>query len=553
MAQQQQQAQGDISPTRIPLVTNVSNRLNTADIDGRLVNCVAEHAPNSRDYWIYKRPGLTTFLTNVPSDTQALGMYQWEGTLYSVFGNSFYAGSTWIGNVDDTSGAYTFSSTPEGDTGNVAQLFFHNANYVYRYDPVNGIADLHAGAAPDGSFSLTSAAAQTSDTVTVVTADANGNAGPAPTSQTVTTNPDGTVTVTGNATPGYTVTVTFADSTAVSGSANNDGPPPQGLVPGQVYLDGTMYVCVAETATVMGSDLNTLNTWPVDNALAADIEPEPAVAIYKQMVYVVVFKQYSVEFFYDAGNTEASPLAWVPGQKLNMGCMDARTIGQISGVLVWVSRIREGGASIVMMDQLTPVTISTAPIERILQQVDFTTNSIYGFCCKMEGHMLYVLTIVEMNITIVYDITEKLWYEWQDINGNYWNMAFSTGLLNHTYIQGEFTGKIYQLDNTSALDDGLTIVSNVWTPVFDGGTRRKKMISYMRFVGDNLDRACLRVRVTDDDYRTWSDFREVPMGRTPILPRCGTFRRRAWHIQHNMPIPGRFLTAIEPEMELCDL
>jgi hypothetical protein len=464
---------GDNRPTRIPLVTNLQNRSESFTIDARLVNCYAESI-SQQEVHIYKRPGLIPYTQPSGGAAAGLGVFNWNGTIYSVFGGTLYAGTTALGSVD-SSAAYSFSSL----LGTTPTLFLQNGSHYYQYNSSSGLVGI---------------------------------------------------------TPGSFTTV----------------------VPGAGYLDGTMYVMDA-TANVWGSELNNVSTgqWLATNLIVAQSEPCPAIALAKQLVYIIAFKTYSVEMFYDAGNATGSPLGAVPGQKLNYGIRHAGTLAQISGVILWVDLIPEGGMSVRVMDQLTAQPCSTPQIEKLLQGADsagYFNGPVYSWAAKIDGHMFYCLTIQQLNVTLVYDLTQKLWYQWTAATGGYMPIVASTFLNGATIVQGQSDGRLYTLSTQTASDNGSIITSDIYTPEFEGGTRRRKVIDKMRVVGDVFPGNVLQIRVSDDDFTTWSGFRGVDMGTIdPYLDNCGTFKRRVWHIRQACNTTGRIIQALEPEIEVGDL
>lgn len=459
--QQSMGGTGDNRPVRIPLATDIRNRGESSAIDGRLINAYVEKV--GEDYWVYKRPGLTRF-SSLGSAATGLGVFNWLGDIYAVWGTQLYKNNVALGAVDGSS-AYTFSSA----LGATPRLFLHNGTHAYFYSVTDGLV-------------------------------------------------------------------------AVAGGI------PANMVPGQAYLDATTYV-VTPGATVQGSGLNDLTTWPALNNLIAQIEPDQAMAVAKQLVYVVVFKQWSTEMFYDAGNATGSPLGPVQGQKLNFGIRHAGTLGMISGVILWVNAIREGGMSVMLLDQLSAQPISTPNIDRLLQAANFT-SPVYSWTGRVDGHMFYAVTLTSLNLTLVYDLKQQVWQEWTDTNGNFMPIVSSTYSGSVSLLQHASNGIIYSLDTQNGTDAGAMITTDIFTPPWEAGTRKRKVIGRMRVVGDMKAGNTLQIRVSDDDYQTFSNFRAVDMGqRDPFLTACGTFRRRIWHVRHTAPIPGRLVMVLEPEIE----
>jgi hypothetical protein len=471
-SQQGQQSAGDNKPLRIPLVTNLQNRSELASEDARLVNCYAEPV-SQQEVHIYKRPGLVPYTQPAGGAAIGRGVFNWNGTIYSIFNGTLYAGTTAVGNVSNSAGLYTFGSI----LGATPSLFLQNGSNFYYYNSTVGLQ----GIAP-GSF----------------------------------------------------------------GS----------VVPGCAYLDGTMYL-MDSNCNVWGSGINNVTSWEATNLIVAQSEPCPGIVIGKQLVYVVAFKEYSTEMFYDAGNATGSPLAGVPGQKLNFGIRHSNTLAQLSGVYLWVDLIPEGGMSVKIMDQLTAQPCSTPQVERLLQYADaqgYFNGSVFSWTAKIDGHMFYCLSIIELGVTLVYDLVTKLWQQWTAPTGGCMSIVSSTFLNGATICQDASNGYLYTLSTQVATDNGVIIPSDIYTPSWDAGTYRRKVIDKMRVIGDKYRGNVLQIRVSDNDYVSWSQFRQVDMGvDDPFLANCGTFRRRAWNIHHAANVPGRIVQSLEPEVEVGDL
>ena len=338
--------------------------------------------------------------------------------------------------------------------------------------------------------------------------------------------------VMGNGIYGYTYdgTATFAQIADVDF--------PAAFVKGWAYLDGTTYVMKAN-AEVRGSDIEDPTSWALLNVIVARIEPDPGVALGKQLVYVIAFKQWTTEAFYDAANTTGSPLGTVQGAKVNKGCASADSVVDIGGALYFLAQNRESGVQVGCINGLKYEDISTKPIERLLQTADFTT--VYAFGISIDGHAFYVVTMKNSNLTLAYDIDEKMWPQWTDASGNYFPfVSAATSTTGVTTLQHESDGYLYTMTTTTYGDNGSPIVSDIYLPQFDAGTKRSKTLSAMLFDADRVEGSVLKVRCNDGDYYTsqWTDFREVDLGASvPMLTDEGSFERRAYHFRHESLTP----------------
>jgi hypothetical protein len=329
-------------------------------------------------------------------------------------------------------------------------------------------------------------------------------------------------------------------------------------VKGWAYLDGTTYIMDVK-AYIHGSDvvpgLNRPDLWTeLTNMIGAQIEPDRGVALAKQLVYVLALKEWSTEVFYDAQNTTGSPLGPVQGAKINYGCISADSVQEIDGTLFWLATNRSSAVQVLMVDNLKAGVVSTKPIERLLGEADFSRVASFGI--KYEGHRFYGFTLKNNNITLVYDMTDKMWAQWTDQDGNYFKIVSTTYKPNTGRIlQHETNGKLYLMDSEYFSDDGQVITVDLYTPNYDGGVRRRKQMTMMEFIGDQTSGSKFQVRTNDFDYdpTKWTNFRAVDMSvRKPTLANNGTFMRRATHIRHQCDTRMR-LQAIECQLDIGTL
>jgi hypothetical protein len=326
---------------------------------------------------------------------------------------------------------------------------------------------------------------------------------------------------------------------------------PTTTVGGTVYLDGTIYIMTSK-GFINGSEIENPASWDPLNSILAQIEPDPGVALAKQMSYVIALKEWSTEVFYDAAEPTGSPLGRVEGAKANIGCRSARSVQDLDGTLIWVSQSRSGSCAVHAMTGLKVSDISTPPVARILQEASFTT--VTSFNMAINGHRFYVLSLPTDAITLVYDLKEGLWYRWADSAGNDLPIvAAATSSTQQVVLQHESNGKLFSMDSETFSDDGATFIFDLYTPIFDGGTRFTKMVNMLEVIGDQVEGGILQVAFSDDDYVTWSDFRAFDMSlERPMEPEWGSFKRRAHHIQVRDELPLR-LEAIDLHLDVGTL
>lgn len=193
-------------------------------------------------------------------------------------------------------------------------------------------------------------------------------------------------------------------------------------VPGIAYLDG--YFCVMdEQGVIYNSPEDDPSSWEPLEYLTALNETGAGVAIAKHLNTVVAFKEWSTEFFYNAGSADAldvgSPLRPVENQHTLVGCAQGWSVADVAGSLLWIAQEkRQKGRSVYIMQGAQQARVSSADVDRILDADDLSEVHAYGV--KIGGHRLYVLTLEDSGITLVYDLDSKVWGEWSSytVNGS---------------------------------------------------------------------------------------------------------------------------------------
>lgn len=294
----------------------------------------------------------------------------------------------------------------EISTANAGCVFVKNSVIAYKLtsSAFTEITDVDYPSRHTYSVTLTSvtttATATTSIPHSLVTGDSVIIAGASPAAY----NGTYTITVTGAS----TFTYTFAGGTSpATGTITAVGG--RTTVPGVVYLDG--YIFVQDiNGPILNSSVDDVTTWNILSTISPEKEPSNAVAIAKSLNFLVAFKQWDTEFFYDAGvAAPASPLAVVESSYLKLGCATADSVVEFDGGIVFMSRRDnlQRSREIHVLNGLTPKKISDANVERILNGDDLAT--VYSLYLSTAGHQFYLLTLKTSLITIAYNFSNGIW------------------------------------------------------------------------------------------------------------------------------------------------
>lgn len=334
----------------------------------------------------------------------------------------------------------------------------------------------------------------------------------------------------------------------------------QQYVPGCVFLDAYCFVGISGAKTT-GANGNAIyncayqdpTTWnTTQNYVMFEQTTDTLIGIAKHLNYLVAFGKVSTQFYYDAGSytgPDSSPLGVAQSYTFEIGCASGDSIVSSENTVLWIGKSTSTGRSVYMMDGVSPLRISSSSIDKILERS--TLSEVRAFLYKFSGHTCYVLTLHDIDVTIVYDIETKEWVQWTsatDSTGStesYFKPGFYTSVDLVPYVQYDTTGALYNLSTSSYMDNNtIPINARVVTEIKDSGSTHRKFFGRLEIVGDKQLGSTMSIRHSGDDYRTWSNYRTVDLnsGR-PQLYIGAADRRRSWEFLNTSNTPLRLQCA----------
>lgn len=309
---------------------------------------------------------------------------------------------------------------------------------------------------------------------------------------------------------------------------------PSNPVPGLVYLDGYVFA-MDQKGQIWQSENEYPQQWGTLNYISAKSEADNGKAIARHLNYIVAFKEWTTDFFFDAGNAFGSVLNVNASAHLEIGCADGNSIQNPEQTLIWMGNVVEGGRGIFMLDGLNARRVSTKAVENFLNASDL--SGTFSWLYKIAGHTFYGLVLTDQNITLVYDIAEDHWHQWTTskdfIQGgeNYFECSFVTQFPFNTgsfYVLDNVNGLVFTLSPDNYVDPFGPIRMRIVTDRMDMGTYAFKTASGLTMFGDQINDV-MQVRHTEDDYNNWSQYRNINLNlQKPCLYQLGRFRRRAY-------------------------
>lgn len=303
-----------------------------------------------------------------------------------------------------------------------------------------------------------------------------------------------------------------------------------------VYMDGYVFVAKNGTDEIWNSDLNDATAWTATSYLSVQMYPDDLVALAKQVNYIVAFGHFSIEYFYIVSAASGvSPLRRADTIALKVGLAARNSVAQIDKRLLFVAQSQLGGPSVWMIDGLTPQKVSTEAIDKILINEGANISAIRGTAFRHKGHTLYLLNLNAR--TLVYDVDEKMWTDWSsNSSGSHAILPFNyfvQGANNAVLCLHSTDGKIYNLSPSVYQDAAGAILVKIVTGRLDFGNTHQKRLFRLELIADVESSGTVSLDWSDDDYQNWSTARTLDLTTRPYTKALGTFRRRAFRLQHS--------------------
>lgn len=332
--------------------------------------------------------------------------------------------------------------------------------------------------------------------------------------------------------------ITIDTSNAVVTGSDPDMPTPMSPYP--VYLDGYLFIIKSGTADIYNSNLDNPLAYTSGDFITAEMAPDDLVRIERTRNYIVAFGSQSIEYFYDAANASGSPL--------NRNDTPFKQVGYLGGLVRVESTLyfvgqADGPASnpeVYMLEDFKMTDTANPPLRRFMQPTSTFTAGVASF----GGHDFYIVN--SSNITYMMDLDTRIWTRLAFKQQTAFPIVYSssivrTGIGNSTVfgLSGDTT--LYVFSPTVYQDDGTNFTARVQTDTEMFDTMHNKFMSRVLVVAERpTTNANLDIRVTDDDYQTYSTTRSVNLNQNfPHLDRWGMFRKRAFDLQYTQNAPLR--------------
>ena len=317
--------------------------------------------------------------------------------------------------------------------------------------------------------------------------------------------------------------------------------------PSPLYLNGYLFLIKKDTGDIYNSDNDDPFAWTSGEFIQAEISSDHALRLVKAKNYIVCLGYNSIEYFWDAGNTSGSPLSRNDSPVSSVGYVTG--LQTIRDTTYFVGQDDEQNIGVFSINSFKVERVSNSVVDRTLQTFSSTANAkgqvttnINGHCISVDGHSFYV--IVTPQTTWVYDIDEKLWYEWKGSDGNGLKVEAVWGMYNGScYMAIKNQSFISVMSPSLYQDFGVNFTCQYTTEPVDAGTFNFKVLHRLL-----LDCSTTNLTGTSNAVITWSDD-DWASGTTlgprninvfspsPYVSKLGRFRTRTFRISYTDNYP----------------
>jgi hypothetical protein len=331
------------------------------------------------------------------------------------------------------------------------------------------------------------------------------------------------------------------DYVAVSCTAVVDADLPTPHQPYPLYLDGYIFLIKTDTGDIYNSVNDDPTSW-TNEFIQAEISSDYAIRLYKVKNYIISLGYNSVEYFWDAGNATGSPLSRNDSPFRAVGYV---TGGAQSGDTVYfVGQDDKQNLAVYAVNSFKVERVSNSVVDRTLQTFNSTSNlkgnvnlNKDGEIISVDGHTFYVL--VTTQTTWLYDVDDKLWYEWKGSDGTGLKVEAVWGMYNGScYVAITNQSNISILSQTVYQDFGVNFTCRYTTEENNFETFNWKVcnrVALMASMHNFTGTSNATITWSDND---WGDGGSTParninvFSSSPYITRCGKFRNRSFRIEY---------------------
>jgi hypothetical protein len=323
---------------------------------------------------------------------------------------------------------------------------------------------------------------------------------------------------------------------------------PSPHIPQPMSLDGYVFLAKTNTGDVYNCVNDTPLSWQAGDFISTEMSSDYVVKLAQCRSYLVVFGKNSMEMFWDAAVASGSPMKRNDNGYRDVGYISSMC--QIGNILYFVGQDQAKNISVYQLDGFKLDRISDEVVDRTLQNITSEDNvksqaflDKNGYSLSVDGHNFYCVTSTQA--TWLYDIDEKMWYEWRASDNTPLAIEGAFNMFNGAQYLALYGKSNFSLMAPDLYQDfgtnfkmSLTTTNDVFE-TFNWKIAHRVMLDCD--MHNYLGVSNVVLKWSDND---WADGgtagRNINVfGSSPQLHRCGKFRNRSFRLEYSDNYPLR--------------
>lgn len=363
----------------------------------------------------------------------------------------------------------------------------------------------------------------------------------------------------------------YVYTTNAAGTKITDVDFPTPHVPYPVYINGYLFLAKKDTGDIYNSNLNSPSAWTAGDFISSELYPDDIQAIVKINNYLLAIGTQGCEYFYDAANATASPLARYEGGSLPFGCSVPTSIAVNKNMVMMLANNNDGEASLKLIEDFKHKDVNPEWLIPALNynMINISSSTIRGFFIRQSGELCYCLKFpsTATPATFVYVPKHNFWTEFAIGNGSspsspttfpvtvatfstsnnlttfvagLWSTVYFFGSLGWSNINGNYASASVNIDffKGGTSDGKIPMYTEIRTPILTFDTLNNKTMSRFGLELTTSSGTTNTVYVAWANDYSFSSFGAGVSGsfdvysqtNFPFLTQLGNFRQRAFKV-----------------------
>jgi hypothetical protein len=317
-------------------------------------------------------------------------------------------------------------------------------------------------------------------------------------------------------------------------------------IPTPIFIDGYLLLAKGNTSEVYNSLLGDFGAFRSGQFVSVTQFAGNITGLTKQQNYLICFKEDSVEYLYNAGNTTGSPLSRSTQAITAFGCNQRNTIQSLEDDIIFVGKGSGGGFGVWKINGFKEVKVSTEYVDTYLNDdlelygnTSLSADYLSGAVVRLDGHSFYLVgerVNTKNKRHLVFDPQEKFWSFWDSavLGASEFIGKYATTRFDKSYFQTP-SKKILRFPQDAAAgsynDNAAVYTASYSSPYVDMDNQNRKRWRSLDLIGDHYS-------YDNEVYIKYKDTGSLVSPGWKI--NLGMSKARIWQIYHDTDKPLRF-------------